>query len=401
MHQNAEAHTNRLYFDAAATTPVDERVFAAMEPLFSKMFGNQGSIHAEGVVAKKEVERARKTCADVLHAHSDEIVFTSGGTESNNMAIMGIVAGVLKNNGDDYGKIHIVTSTIEHASVLEVCRMLEEKGARVIYVPVDESGRIVMSEMKKAVTPQTTFVSIMFANNEIGTLQPIAGIAKHIRKVRKERTEKNSYPYFHIDAAQVPLWREVYVEKLGVDLVSIDAHKIYGPKGIGLLYVRRGTQLSPLLLGGAQEGGMRAGTEPVPLIVGLAKALELAEAERVSNIEHMTALRAYFIERLRAVLPDTEFNSSIEGGLPNIVNTSLPGFDSDFLVISLDERGIACASRSACHSNDDSSYVVAALGKGEAVAASSLRFSMLKDATKEDVDRVVSAVVEIMKMPTK
>ncbi|TSC62620.1 MAG: cysteine desulfurase [Parcubacteria group bacterium Gr01-1014_48] len=396
MHTKSTSHTKRIYFDAAATTPVDGRVFAAMEPLFCNAFGNPGSIHVEGVAAKEMMSRARKTCADVLHAHADEIVFTSGGTESNNMAIMGVTMQALKDHEGDYSKIHVVTSSIEHASVLEVCKELEGRGVRVTYVPVDEDGRIMMDAVKRAVTRETTLVSVMLANNEIGTAQSIADIAKHIRKVRKGNKEAHAYPYFHTDAAQAAMWCDVYVEKLGVDLVSVDGHKIYGPKGVGLLYMRRGTKLFPLLFGGGQEGDMRAGTESVPLVVGLAKALELAESERIQNVSHITGLRTYFLSRLRAELPEAELNGDSAGGMVNIVNISLLDMDSDFLVISLDERGIACASKSACHSNDDSSYVVAAIGKGREAAASSLRFSMLKDAKKKDVDRVVAALVEIV-----
>ncbi len=386
---------NRVYFDAAATMPLDRRVFDAMVPLWKEDFGNAGSIHREGEAAKKTLARARKSCADVLHAHADEIVFTSGGTESNNMAIMGAVLYALKKYSGDYSKMHIVTSAIEHVSVLEVCRVLEKRGARVTYVPVNEHGVVEMHEMKSAIVKDTTLVSVMFANNEIGTLQPIAEIAKHIRKVRKQE-ESGVYPLFHTDAAQAPVWCTLPVLKLGVDFLSIDGHKIYGPKGVGLLFVRRDIEIEPLLFGGMQEGGRRPGTEPLPLIVGLAKALEIAEIERVVSYESMFSLRQYFIQELETKVPQAKLNGDAQNCLPNIVNVSVPGMDSDFLVIALDERGIACASRSACHSNDDSSYVVAALGKGAAAAEGSLRFSMPKEATKKNVDDVVAALQEIV-----
>ncbi len=384
----------RVYFDVAATTPVDERVLEVMMPLWSQNFGNAGSIHQEGVAAKKLLSSVRATCAAVLHALPDEIIFTSGGTESNNLAIMGTVMDAFQEHKDDYAKIHIVTSAIEHASVLEVCRELEHRGAHVTYVPVDEQGYVVMDEMKKAITPQTTLVTVMMANNEIGTLQPIKEIAKHIRKIRNEHGG-SSYPYFHTDAAQVPVWREVYVEKLGVDLVTIDGHKLFGPKGIGLLYVRRGVHILPLFFGGSQEGGMRPGTEPIPLIVGLAKALEISEHERAVAHEHMCALKDYFVALIRKNVPEAEIHGG-NGALPNIVNISIRGYDSDFLVVSLDERGISCASKSACHASDDSSHVIAALGKGKEAATSALRFSMPKETTKEDIDRVIAALVEVI-----
>lgn len=388
---------HRVYFDVAATTPLDERVFDAILPLLRQDFGNAGSIHTEGVVAKKLLSDARATCARTLHAGPEEIIFTSGGTESNNLAIFGTVIHALEEYKGDYTKIHIVTSVIEHASVLEVCRELERRGAHVAYVPVDEQGFVVMDQMKKAITPETTLVTVMMANNEIGTIQSIAEIARHIRKVRKEH-KGSQYPYFHTDAAQVPVWQAVYVEKLGVDLVSIDGHKIAGPKGIGLLYIRNGVHVAPLFFGGGQEGGMRPGTEPLPLIVGLAKALEICEDERDAAFERMSALQDHFVACIRKEVPQAEINGE-SGALPNIVNISIHGYDSDFLVISLDERGVSSASKSACHASDDSSHVIAALGKGEEAARSTLRFSMPKETTKEDIDRVIAALVEIIAPP--
>ena len=384
----------RVYVDAGATTPVGKRVLAAMGPLWQEAFANAGSIHREGVRAKDILRDARATCAKILHAHSDEIIFTSGGTESNNLAIMGTVLHRVREQNDDYSKIHIVTSAIEHASVLEVCREIERRGARVSYVPVDEEGQVLLAEMKKAVTSQTMLVSIMFANNEIGTMQPIREIAKIVRNARKQNGN-SSYPYFHTDAAQALTWSVVSVEKLGVDFVSVDGHKIYGPKGVGLLYVRRGIHIAPLFYGGAQEGGMRPGTEPLPLIVGLAKALEIAESEREYSYERMSMLREHFVTRLKSDVPRAEIHGG-ENVLRNIVNISVPGIESDVLVIALDERGIACSSRSACHSSDDSSYVIAALGKGIEFASSALRFSFLKTTTREEIDKVVSALAEVV-----
>lgn len=383
----------RLYFDAAATTPVDPRVFQAMEPFWSIHFGNAGSIHAEGVSAKRALDTARQQVAEILHAHSDEIIFTSGGTESNNLAIFGVVEQA-RDILDSYRKIHMVTTRIEHASVLEACRVIEKRGGRVSYISVDSRGQLVIPELKKAVTDETTLVSVMLANNEIGTVQPILEVAKVIRKIRRE--SRAAYPYLHVDAAQAPVFMQVNVALLGVDLLSIDGHKIYGPKGIGLLYKKRDVLLAPQMYGGKQEGGLRSGTAPLPPIIGFAEALVLAEHECERNSRKMIASRSYFITQLQRYVPQAILNGDLYESLPNVVNVSIPGAESDFLVIALDERGIACASRSACHAQEDSSYVVAALEKSGEIAGSSVRFSMLKNVTKKDIDYVVSMLADVV-----
>jgi len=303
-----------------------------------------------------------------------------------------VLENALKEVSGDYRKIHVVTSAIEHSSVLEVCREIEKRGGRVSYIPVDAHGRILIAELKKQLTPQTTLVSVMLANNEIGTLQPISEIGKAIRKVRKEK--HSLYPYMHVDAAQAPVYVPVHVPQLGIDLLSIDGHKIYGPQGVGLLYMRRGVAIEPRFYGGGQEGGHRSGTEPLALVIGMAEALEIAEDEREKNVRKMRLLHNYFVERLHARLSETVLNGDEKEGLPNIVNVSIPETESDFLVIALDERGIACASRSACHAQDDSSYVVSALKKGREIADGTVRFSMLTTTTKKEIKYVVSMLEE-------
>jgi len=397
-----EKSARRVYLDYAASTPLREEVKVAMEPYWSEHYGNAGAMHAEGMHARRALALARESVANVLRAHPDEVIFTSGGTESNALALLGVIGAYEREHHYDVSGLHIVTTVIEHPSVLQGFRDLEERGARVDYLGTDNRGFVDRAQAKHAITGTTTLVSVMYVNNEIGTVEPIADIAKTVRHARKGADKGGSgtilnSPFFHTDASQAPLYLPLAVDALGVDLLTIDGQKIYGPKGIGALYVRRGTPIQGIFRGGKQERSLRPGTEPIPLIVGLAKALELADKEREETCARLTKLRDYFIDEVLRVIPSAELNGDREKRLPNNVNTSLPGFDNEFLIIALDERGVACASRSACIVGPDGSYVIKALGKDSERAISSVRFSLGKDTTKDDIDHALRALVEVTK----
>lgn len=367
--------------DYAATTPVREEVLKAMMPYFAEDFGNANSIHQEGAISRATLDIARKSVADILNARSEEIVFTSGGTESNRLAITS-VAGDLK------GK-HAVTSTIEHPSVLEVFREFEKKGLEVTYVEVGETGVVNPKDVKDAIKENTVLVSIMYVNNEIGTIQPIAEIAKmlrHFRKKNKIQYSKFNIPIFHTDASQAPLYLSVDINKLHTDMMTLGGHKMYGPKGVGCLYVKKDTKINL----------PRKGTENIPLIVGFAKALELSEKRKEKESERLTVLRDYFIKELEEKISGLKLNGSREERAPNSVNIYIPNIDGEFFTVVLDSKGIACSTKSACKESDDEegSYVIQALGYSKERAKSSLRFSLGKDTTKKDIDYVVEVLSE-------
>jgi len=392
----------RIYLDNAATTPVDPRVYAAMVPYFSEIYGNTGSMHKEGVAAKMAVLTARAAIGKVINARTDELIFTGSGTEANNLAILGF-ARHPEFRGYALGGLHFITSVIEHHSVLECFKDLEARGARVSFIPVTREGIIDLAAFERALSSDTVFVSIMFANNEIGTIQPIGEIADLIRYRSKQGKfslcipgRKEAGPVFHVDASQAPLFMWLDAQKLGADMLTLDAQKVYGPKGIGLLWKKRDVKIAPLIMGGGQEFGMRAGTENVPSIVGFAKAIEIAHDEREELSERLTELRDDCIARILRVAPGAELNGSETSRLPNNINISFPGMLSEWLVLQLDARGIAVGSRSACMSQEEpGSYVVSALGKGKEYATSSIRITLGRWTTKEDIDTLVSALEEI------
>ncbi len=356
-------------------------------------FDNPSSLHAEGVAAAKALDSARALVAAILGTRAEEIIFTSGGTEANNLALFGLV----KNKPG-----HIVTSVIEHASILESCRELERNGFAVTYLPVTPAGLINLAELKKALRPDTILVSIAYANNEIGVIQPLREIAKLIRNFKKLQANKlKASPFFHTDACQTPRFLDCRVATLGVDLMTLNSDKIYGPKGIGCLYVKQGIKLSPLLLGGGQERGWRSGTENVPGIVGFAKALELCTKLRIKESIRLAKLRDYFIEKL-LTLPGVVLNGSAESRLPNNINISFTNTDSEFVVLNLDAAGVACSSGSACSTHiKDSSYVVRALGGDPERAGSAVRFTLGRDTTKRDLDYVLKVLSGILSRSRK
>jgi len=386
----------RIYLDNSATTPVDKRVEKVMRPYFRKEFGNPSALYKEGVVAKEAVEQARRDVAGALGAHSDEIVFTGSGTESDNMAILGVIKA-FSSTTSNLGMPHIVTSVIEHPAVLEVCRVLERDGiTNVTYVGVDEKGIVDVKKIKDALRKETVLVSIMYANNEIGTIQPIRDIAKVVRAWKKQNGRE--YPYFHTDACQATNYLDMNVLRLGVDLLTLNGSKIYGPKGIGALYIKRGTHLAPKIYGGGQERGLRAGTENVPAIVGFAEAVKLVQESREKESVRLIELRSYFTKELLERIPGSILNGDKGNRLPSNVNISIPNIDSEQLVIELDAKGVAASARSACKSRDyESSYVIMALGRKSLSNEGGVRFSLGRDTRKRDIDYVLKILPKIIK----
>ena len=418
----------RVYLDNASTTPISREVKRAMDKYMTQEFGNPNSIHKMGVVAKNAVENARKSVASVFNSHLDEIIFNSGGTEGNNAAIFGVF-NRLRKNGIKYSDMRAVTTNIEHSSVSECFKELERRGVVVDYAPVDENGIIDPLKIKELLKPETVLVSVMYANNEIGIIQPIKEIAKVIRNFKKNlqpttynlQPSKNSlppttynlkpssppttynlqpttFPHFHTDACQAPLFLNLNVQELGVDLMTIDGQKIYGPKGVGALFIKRGVMIEPIIYGGGQEKGLRSGTENVPLIVGLAKAIEIAGKNRIKNSEWISEVRDYGIRKIEEKIPQAVLNGDRMKRLPNNINISIPGIDPEFVVLQLDEGGIVCSTKSACLKDESVSYVIAALGKDEKYSQSSLRFSLGLNATKKDMDYLVKILIKLVKL---
>lgn len=378
---------DNVYLDNVSTTPVDPAVLEEVFGCMKSVYGNAGSQHAAGVFAKKILDRSRKTIAEFVNCKPAEIVFTSGGTESNNIAILGAAAALAKKMA--YSKMHMVTTAIEHSSVIESFKKLESLGVSVDYILPDEKGEVSAETVLKKLRPNTVLVSVHYANNEIGIIEPIHKISK-ILKSEKSKTK----PVFHVDACQAPLYLDVNKETLGADIISFDGHKIYGPKGIGCLYISSRFHLTPIIFGGGQEKSLRPGTENVPLIAGLAKSFALAAARRKKDEIKVGDLKKYFLERIRKNIPEAVINSTLDNGLPNVVNVSLPGIDADLAVIRLSAKGIYCSSKSACRGGQTGSYVIAALGK-ELYKKSSLRFSFSRYTKKTELDYVIRILVDL------
>ena len=371
----------RIYMDHAATTAVRPEVLEAMLPYFSTEFGNPSSVYSWGRSARKALDSARDQVAALLGASASEIVFTSGGSEGANLAIKG-VAWADQNRGK-----HIITSAIEHHAVLDTVLWLETQGFEVTILPVDEYGLVSPSQVEQALRPDTILVSIMHANNEVGTIQPISEIGAIVRRHGAR---------FHTDAVQTAGVLELNVGALNVDLLSISAHKFYGPKGVGALYVRKGVRLSPLIHGGGQEKRRRAGTENTAGIVGLAKAFELAQRDRIAENQRLTALRDRLIEGL-VKIPHTRVNGSLEQRLPNNVNVCFEYIEGESMLLNLDLRGIAASSGSACTSGSlDPSHVLLAMGLSHEIAHGSLRLTLGRENTEADVDFVLQEIPGIV-----
>jgi len=369
----------RIYLDYAASTPVDSRVLREMRSTL-KHYANPSSIHLEGVKAQKVLSQARTRIARLAQVKSQEIIFTGSGTESNNLVLQGVVRGY---QGSETP--HIVTSSVEHPAILEVCRSLEKRGeAEVTYVHVDEEGLVSVEDVKKSLKENTVLVSIMQVNNEIGTIQPISQISKTVKSFREEHNAQ--YPYMHTDASQAPCYLDFHAGRLGVDMITIDSLKVYGPKGVGLLVKKENVTLSPLMYGGGQEKGLRSGTENVAGIVGLTKALEIAAQEREVEVVKQTEFRDFLISEIQKIYPKATLNGSKEKRVANNVNMCFANIDTEFLVITLDQKGIATSFSSSCRSRAENatSYVVEALGRKEC-AESSLRITFGRYTDKKEL----------------
>jgi len=393
---------NRIYADAAAATPLSSRARKELVRLLG-LYGNPGGLHAEAYAAKQELAHARETVATAIGGHADEIIFTASGTEANNLALQGVLRPLLAKHGE----VGVLTSKIEHASVLEPLRALEREGAYVTELEVDEQGMVSVDALKDAVTDETALISIQLINSEVGTIQPIKEIVKMVRQVRtlrqaqgKKQNEEVLPLCLHTDASQAPLWMRLQVESLGVDMLTIDGQKIYGPKGVGGLYVRRGVPLEPLLWGGMQEGGYRAGTENVPLVGSFAVSLADAQARVDVHTAHTTEVRDYLRDLLKKTFPDAQIHGAFgKERVANNVNVSIPGLPGEMAVIALDKEGVAASTRSACSTGEETiSHVLEALGISQKTALEAVRITLLPSATKRDARHIVKALERIARV---
>lgn len=372
-----------IYFDYAATTPMRAEVLEEVNRVQSKIYGNPSSVHALGRAARNELDLARIKVAACLNCPSAEIFFTSGGTESDNWAIKGVA------KANAYKGKHIITSAVEHHAVLHTCRALAKEGFKITYLPVDVYGMVDPGKLEAAINAETILVSVMTANNEVGTLQPIAEIGEICRK---------HGVIFHTDAVQAAGTQSIDVERDAIDLCSLSGHKIYGPKGVGCLYVRRGIKIKNLLDGGGQERTKRAGTENLPAIVGMARALELAEAERMEANARLSALQSKFIRQVSEAVPGAVLRGHPTERLPNNINFTFAGTDGEALLLMLDGLGYCCSAGSACTAGSlEASHVLLAMGIEEQTARSSLRISIGKYTTEEELNGLAEALQAIIK----
>ena len=370
------------YFDNAATTKVKKEVLETMLPYYKTEFGNPSSAYTIGRRAKRAIEEARKKVAQLLNSNNKEIFFTGGGSESNNTSLKGI-AHKYKEKGN-----HIITSKIEHPSVLNTCKELENEGFAITYLNVNSEGIVDLNQLKNSINNNTILISIMFANNEIGTIEPI----EEISKIAKENGI-----IFHADAVQACGNLNIDVEKLGIDLLSLSGHKLYGPKGIGVLYIKDGIEIESLIKGGHQEKGFRAGTENVAGIVGLGKACELANDNLNTHMRYLKKLRDYYISEIERRIPNIRLNGEREERLPGNANFSFEGVEGSSVLLKLDELGISVSSGSACSTgNTNPSHVLTAIGLDEKIAKSALRTTFGEDNTIEDVDYLVNSIERII-----
>jgi cysteine desulfurase len=389
----------RIYLDYAAATPVRSEVRKILRDFdvlgTFDVLGNPGTIHAEGLKAKKTLEETRQKVAAATFCRAKEIIFTGGATESNNLAVFGSVFAWMANNPNKTP--HIITTRIEHPSVIEICKHLEEKKlADITFLEVSEDGIIDLKKLRASLRPETILISTIFASNEIGVVQPIREIAKEVRHFKKHvlGDHESNYPLLHTDASQAPLYEEINLETLHVDLMTLSSEKIGGPAGVGMLFAKSGTKLEKILMGGSQEFDLRPGTENVVGIVGFARALELAVSERESESARIREIQKYCFEELEKNFSGKFIvNGSRENRLPNNVNIMFPGFDSELLVIELDAKGVAVSEKSACNTEEGGeSYVIEALRPEN---TGSLRISFGRETKKGDIDRLISALKRI------
>jgi len=408
--------SRRVYADAAAATPLSARAKKELVRLLP-LYGNAGALHQEALAAKKELDSARTRAALAIKAHPDEIFFTSGGTEGNNMALGGAISALAGRFGD----MHAITTAIEHPSVLEPLRAMALEGhIELTELPVDAEGRLDLKSFKEAIRPNTALVSVQMINSEIGAIQDIKEIAKIVRHVRRERISQsegktrpsgperpsggNSFPILlHTDASQAPLWLPLAVESLGVDLMTLDGQKIMGPKGVGLLFAKRGTPLQPVVFGGGQERGIRSGTENVPLIGSFSVALEDAQAGVEARAARIALVRDFLISELKKEIPHSYIYGAVgEWRAANNCSVRIPGLLGDMAVLALDVAGVAASTRSACSSDEEApSHVIRALGFNAQTAREVIRITLLPDATMSDAKRIVFALKKVVQLHSR
>ena len=377
-----------IYMDNSATSPVDERVLEEMIPYFNKEFGNASTLYKLGAEAKKAVDKARQQVADLINAEADEITFTSGGSESDNMVLKGVALKEIQKATKENPRNHIITSSIEHPAVLESCRFLERFGFEVTYLPVDEDGLINLKELEENIKESTILISIMHSNNEIGTIQPTKEIGEIARKHNI---------LFHSDAVQSAGKIPVDVKEQNIDVLSLSAHKINGPKGVGAIYIKKGVSFEVLIHGGGQEKGLRSGTENVAGIVGLGKAAQIANDELEERIKHNQEIRDALIKKVTTQIKDSYVNGSLEKRLPNNAHFRFSGIEGESLILRLDEKGIDGATGSACSTHDlKGSHVLEAIGVKPALSHGSLRLSIGPENSIEDVDYIVESIGEVV-----
>jgi len=377
-------NTKSIYLDHSATTPVDSRVVEAMVPYFTEKFGNASSLHRWGQVGLTALDESRRTVAEILNANPKEIVFTSGGSESDNLALRG-VAMALRPKGN-----HIITTPIEHHAILNTAAQLEKEfGFEVTRVPVDRQGRVNPDDIARAITPKTVLVSVMYANNEVGTIEPLTEIAS----IAKKRGVM-----FHTDAVQAGGYLQVDVNKLGIDLMSLGAHKFHGPKGVGVLYVRNGTPLLPTQTGGSHERSRRAGTENIPYVVGFATALKIAQGERETTNARLASMREKLVEGILERIAGAQLTGDPQNRLPGHASFVIPGAIGDEMVLGLDLAGVAASTGSACTAGSaEPSHVLAAMGYTADVARGALRLTLGRGNTDADVEYAVNVVADVVR----
>lgn len=380
----------RIYLDSASATRLDIKVQKAIRPVENIFFGNPSAIHQEGVLAKKYLEDSRKVISSCLQVRPTEIIFTSGGTEGNNLAIGGTARYWLKKKKKP-GRI--IISAIEHKSVLEPALELARQGWDVCSAPVNSDGQIDLTKLKKLINRQTCLVSIGYVNSEIGSIQPLREISNLIKQFKR----KDSFPYFHSDACQAGRFLPLLPNELGLDLMTVNGSKIYGPKGSGFIFKKRSIYISPIIIGGSQESSIRGGTENVPGVVGLSVALKLAKEERKEENERLTNLRNYLTDQIMKNIPDSVINGGMTDRVANNLSVSFGGVPGEFLVLSLDALGVACSTGSACNDSSQPSLVLLALGRNKKQAKEVIRLSLDRKTTKKDLDyflKILSTTVQ-------
>lgn len=387
--------TQRIHLDYASTTPVHTLVYEAMQPYFSLKWANPSAIYKEGVEARKVIETAREELARTLRVRASDITFTSGGTESNNLALVGYVEA-LHDQGRAYGDMEIISTRVEHPSILETLLYLEKRGVCVTYVSIDTEGKIVLPELETLITPKTVLITFAYANSETGVVQDVKKIT---RLVRAKNDAYGSVIRTHIDASQAPLWLPCEQDQLGVDMMTLDAGKCCGPKGVGVLTHRHWVSLSPILFGGGQEGGLRSGTENTALIVGCVRALVRAQSVYETRSLAVAKLRDDFLSVLEKTFSNIVLNGSRKDRLANNINISLIGFDSEYAVVYLDTHGVAASTRSACGSGTSTgSIVVREMTQDESRARSTIRFTLGEATTASDTQETVRCLRDYVKL---